>query len=323
MISKSSKARTKSNLTSMMWVELQDLERERELMTTKWFGYRFTPAFEATAQFEREYVKAYQDYYGSTFDRREARLKRATREGGAGKRGTELTSFWRARQFADSLCIPYRVFIRAAMEMAVLNGAAKLPRPNQLYGKHGESIGLEIARQWAGTNASRRWSRHAAFHNDAFVGLLPQFAHREWVIELIRDERGHPDLIAMACYGDCVLPEDLAVAAFGPERVDRARMISVGTTESDGTVGDELVPSCYGLPNARREIDPPCCTCSMSAACALEGSRLVDLVVAKRGTSDPVGDRKRKQVRERVARHRARKAVARTASVSVLTSLPA
>jgi hypothetical protein len=97
----------------------KDLRIERDLNRQKWFDYRFMSPIEATLQFRKLFQEVYRRKYSINIDSEEAERKT-----GVAKKlsRADLTSFWRARQFADGLGVTYEVFLEAAFQALIRRG---------------------------------------------------------------------------------------------------------------------------------------------------------------------------------------------------------
>jgi hypothetical protein len=112
-------ARARQNIDATSKFSKLDRERERDLYGQKWFDYRFLSPMAATARFYVLYQDVYRWKYATTIDSLEAEKKT-----GVSRKGTrgELTSLWRARQFADELGVTYEVFLEAAFKVCIRRG---------------------------------------------------------------------------------------------------------------------------------------------------------------------------------------------------------
>ena len=208
-------------------VEKSDLVPERELHHLKWFDYRFMTPLQATEQFRLEFQKVYRLKF-----RKNVNSSKADKVTGvsAAYRKTEWTAFWRARQFADELGVPYKIFLWPAFEMLLESGWQRIPYINQLYGpKNRDRIVAAVAKHWAEYRTTQLC--HSAlpqYREESFLNLPAQIAHREWVLGEVRQVYGgHPWPIGSACFAQRTVPEEQVIAEFGKERVDRGREYAV------------------------------------------------------------------------------------------------
>ena len=130
-------------------LERSDLEAEHELHRAKRFDYRYLPPLQATVKFYESYQRCFQRKSRATVDIREVPFKTGVSSKGFLKSGRQFTSFWRARQFADRLGVPYDVFFEHSMELLMRAGWQRLPHINQLTaGKNWPRIAAAVKTGW-------------------------------------------------------------------------------------------------------------------------------------------------------------------------------
>ena len=301
---------------------------ERRLQTTKWFDYRFMSPIEATELFVEAYSSAYQHYYGKYFNSEKAPGKSGVRQHAWKSSHREFTSFWRARQFADELGVPYDQFVDGVFYACGRRKWGRLPRPNQIYGaKFGVAVKSRVIQQWREwtEEAKLTFSKLPQYRNENFVGLPAQVAHRDWVVSQLKTWHGDHYKMAALCFVDEVLPIERAIAEFGEAQFERARLYATDnglaaiptTLLSDA----EMRPSCFGVLNAHDAAATECIGCPMQAPCSHATAFVKAKAIEKIGSDDPRAERRREQVRERVRRHRAKaKAAAHPSSLGFITS---
>jgi hypothetical protein len=229
----------------------KDLRIERELNRKKWFDYRFMSPMEATLQFREIFQDVYRRKYSINIDSGEADQKT-----GVSKKlsRADLTSFWRARQFADSLGVTYEVFLEAAFQALIRRGWERLPHVNQLYGiKNHDAIVHAVKALWAEQIRCRfTFSLLSHYRLEVYRDLTAQIDHLNWVKEQLQAQHGSSLGIGRACYVHRVLPEDDARREFGQERLDRAKdeILFSGLIRDETSVAELALPSCFGLPGA-------------------------------------------------------------------------
>lgn len=300
---------------------------ERKLMETKWFDYRFMSPMDATDLFAEIYKVAYQRKWCANFSTTEGSKKMAIRKGDWRSSPTEFTSFWKARQFADRVGVPYEFFCDQALEFLLRRGGTRPARPNQLYS---EKIVILIV-----DNVAEKWREHCSdvdfmtsklpqYHLDNFSSNPAQHAHQDWVVEQIRLRHMKPSVIRKACLQECVLPITRAQFEFGPTRVEMAqeqlRNMPQPRTVPAAVEGHELRPSCFGILHAYDSSAPVCEACAFRQDCKRLTDSLAKHVAGLCGTDDPVLARKRRLTRERVNRLRAKRAAAGNAASSTASS---
>jgi hypothetical protein len=306
------RARIESNWTCVKSMSRKDLEVERKLHQSKWFDYRFISPMEATRQFRVAFSEINQRKYAQNFDTEKAATRIGVRGGPAFQSKTELTSFWRARQTADTYGLPYKVFIEVAFEHCIRGGWQRLPHINQLHGKASiENILIAAAKYWEEFQQStfdRSFSHLPKYRTESFHNFSAQLAHRAWIIELLKTKRSAWAL-GRAVVVNRVIPPELAKLEYGEEIVARAgEAVAEEAPDPLEPCGvKELLPSCLGLPGALNPTSPECVACPAIDLCAR--MQAVTLARLKRttGSENPEHERRKKQVRDRVRRCRERK----------------
>jgi len=198
--------------------------RERELFDTKWFDYWRLHPLKATYLFASEYRKAYR----RMMCRREGIEKGQYRRGFKGEDFLALSSreyhgFWRARQKADSLGIPYDVYCAAAMRWANDRLWKRLPRPVQMYS---DAIVEYITEFWGGRLAAAiRVPVDEYFTAEHYEGADVQRRFETYMLDQIASRSNPVVAIANFVIFEEVVRASAAVERFGPEMVRRARSV--------------------------------------------------------------------------------------------------
>jgi hypothetical protein len=320
------KARIENNWICAQSMSRKDLEAERELHQSKWFDYRFISPMEATHHFRAEYSKIYQLKYANNTDTEEAETRTGVRAGPAFQCKTELTSFWRARQAADAVGLPYRLFIDVAFEQLIRGGWQRFPHINQLYSaKNLRRIYVAAAAHWEEyqeTYFDRSFSHLPEYRTESFHAFPAQTAHRAWVVDVLKTRRG-AWAVGNACFVARVLSPELALTVFDEEIVARAREeVTEATPEPSEPCGvPELLPSCLGLPGALSRTSPECVACPASDLCARVQAVTLSALKRATGSENPEYERRKKLGRDRVRRLRAKKALA-AGALAVATAAP-
>ena len=291
----------------------KDLIDERQLHGMKWFDYRFMTPMEATMKFRDVFQQYYRHKYSRNIDTPSAETKFGVRNGEATSHPAEFTSFWRVRQQADELGVPYNVFLDAGFEVLLRNRFKRIPYINQFLGIHRLQIGSAVWQHWLEyQQAWPRFSRLPQYRNESFSGLRAQTAHRAWVLDEI-DRRGAKAwAIGAACFVDRVITEELAEARFGKEKVDFAR----DEVKADAPVSHDPIdatgrlPSCAGLPGAYDVSSDECRGCQYATVCSKLVGRVIEDVVTRTGSDEPVAARKRLNQAARTRKCRANKLAA-------------
>lgn len=300
-------------------VRLTDAKRlaeEREVSGVKWFDYRFISAVQATELFYETYIRLYREAYGRNFDGETAPLKRAVPARGLRGSSRECSATWRARQIADGFGMPYDFFIRECIEAAMRRGVTRVPRPNQLYNllsiPHLEDRWEEYRK------ALPVFSRLPQYRVEAFCGLPAQIQHQQWVIDGLKARHARPFAIAQACFVDRLFTLDRAKAEFDPYVVEQMLSEAAGMKADPAPAlrATNFLPSCFGLPHACSPSISPCIECHVREECRTAEAKVREKVAQRYGNEKPRDEEKLAQNRERVARCRAKKALAGAGAVS-------
>jgi hypothetical protein len=301
--------RITQNHHAARYVCAADLAKEALLYSTKWFDYRFTSPLEATMKFRSAFSSVFRRKYRVNFDRDESEHKTGVSTKPSSRR-LDLTSHWRARQFADELGVTYEIFLEAAFEVLLARGWTRLPYANQLYGKRQrQAISDATMALWRQKCESvLTFSAAPQYREESYRGIAAQDAHREWVLAQLKSFRGRPFSIGSACSLHRVLPIGIARVVFGTERVDRAVLEVADREPAEHTRSPdvEILPSCFGLPTATDAGSQTCQSCPAFKLCLHVGGVHRTLLLKHVGSDDPVHDRERAQQRTRTRKFRAR-----------------
>jgi hypothetical protein len=299
----------RDNRLTALKISKKKAAHERDLDQTKWFDYRFMTPMEATEKFANAYQEEFKDRYAKNIDTEEAEGRTGTRGRDWKSNSREFNSFWSARQFADELGVPYGHFVHYAMRLLLRWGWQHIPRPNQLYGDEVRAaVGKEVLERWAEWSAARfTFSELPQYLVENFRGSPAQIAHREWVIEQLKQRNGR---LGSACFTDRVLPVDLAVSEFGSDKVDDARSYTVGSPKESIVIGsDQTMPSCHGVLHSYDLSAGQCGGCAAQGTCAGLTSHVRDFVIARTNSDDPIEENRLRLQRDRTSKCR-RKAAA-------------
>lgn len=113
-----------------------------DLFQTKWFDYRRMTPVQATCAYIKAYTKVYREIYARDIDHERAKHVQPTTVTGLfaalanndAKAKRKLSGFWRGRQVADALGMPYELYIEHAFTYRMRRWQrAYLPQPEHLY----------------------------------------------------------------------------------------------------------------------------------------------------------------------------------------------
>jgi glutathione S-transferase len=150
---------------------------DRQLYQTKWWDYRFMSPFEATFEFIDTFGQEARKIYSRDIDTERARyiavvsgskLVRAFLENDT-RAKKSMSGFWRGRQVADALGMPYSVYIYEALSQRMRSWKRPyLPNEDQIY--RGQDV-ERVAARWNEIAASRIfYSDHHAYMAQNYKG---------------------------------------------------------------------------------------------------------------------------------------------------------
>lgn len=167
------------------------LEHEKELFSTKWFDYRFMTPFAATMRYVDEFVTVGRRIYRREIDLERSQhiyipsslmIRRKLAEGLDTKTKSALTGYWRGRQVADALGMPYADYIETALSYRMrVWQRTYLPRTTQLYDG---ALVEKVQERWSELlEASFYYAEHHAYMGENYVGLPAQNDYHEFLIQ--------------------------------------------------------------------------------------------------------------------------------------------
>jgi hypothetical protein len=297
-------------------IDTKRLAEERDISGVKWFDYRFISAVRATERFYETYIHLYREAFRRNFDAGTATLKRAVPARGLWGSPGEFSAAWRARQIADGFGMPYDFFIRECIEAALRRGVARVPRPNQLYNLLSMP---HVQERWEERRkALPLFSELPQYRVEAFCGLPAQIEHQQWVIDSLKERQARPFAIAQACFVDRLFTLDRAKAEFNPYVVEQMLSEAAGMKADPAPAlrATNFLPSCFGLPHACSPSISPCIECHVREECRTAEAKVRGKVAQRYGNEKPRDEEKLALNRERVARCRAKRALAGAGAVS-------
>lgn len=163
---------------------------DRELYRTKWFDYRLMSPFRATMAYVEAYEKVYRIIYARAIDTRVADFVKPPSvtwlclglRNGQPKFRRLLSGFWRGRQVADALGMPYELYIEYAFEARMRNWQQRyLPRECHLYGEWDVE---RVQAQWEEMQSARLFMpEHPAYMIENYAGIFYQDDYHEWLFK--------------------------------------------------------------------------------------------------------------------------------------------
>lgn len=314
-------ARRKLSFVTSALIPIDRLMIEPDLMTTKWFDYRFLHPAAATGIFATYYEKAYRATYRRNYDVEVAEFKNPLAEVkdfflapvadvSSAERRRTISALWSARQHADAIGAPYDFYLYEAFEWFARRGKRSVPpRPNQLCRT---DLASAVGKKWSercGETAARPHATDPRYRNELYHAEFMQDDYRRWIVHIYGGLLRAPRYIGYLCLSKQLLPTDLVKATFG-DAADEA----IATANSDGYVSEPMPggaiedtrPGCHGVPYAFRKGSDVCWRCLHQTTCSTRGLETMATVEMELGDCDPLAQRKRDQARERQQRRRAK-----------------
>ena len=306
-------------VTASKFIDPKLLEKERELTTTKWFGYRFMSPLEATELFRVLYQAACQSYVRKNIDIEVAKIYKGVASVRPLASSGEFTQLWKARQRADAFCMPYESYLAFCFHFAGRRIRNLPPRPGQLHPNDKAAVAWNAEfNKWRTINDKPELDQFlppVQYRLEAFSGLPAQVAFHEYIFS--HAEAGAEPwerVMGRWCLAKRVIP----IWKFRPVLGRRPFASATGWLSTHRShlpsqfdpfvapTAEEFWPTCFGVPGARDPNAASCLVCRVSPGC----EKLADLVsrgvMAKAGSIDPVGDAKRAKTAIRVAKFRAK-----------------
>lgn len=204
-------------------------ENDKALFCTKWFDYRFMTSFQATMQYIRDF-----EVVGRRIVRREFDVKRAEymsfltpetqrrlldEQKMTRARKSRLTGYWRGRQVADALCMPYQDYIEHAITIRMRHWKQTcLPNPEQLYEM---SLVERVQTKWEEIRSSMtRLPDHHAYMVQNYANLPAQNDFHEYLFDQAGKTGSLPYAIAQFII-DHHLPYEKAKARLSEQDFER------------------------------------------------------------------------------------------------------
>lgn len=288
-------------------IEASRLKEEQALAQHRFLPYRYQSPFQATELFAKEFYESWSrhllKYWGIANPRPFFPL--------AMQEDRMVSALWRARQVADALGVPYRLFIDSGMEYMIQeSGDQRIPLPNQLFNSKQIRRVLKI---W-----DDRWERDFAFREVLTDGLEPRFLAENYIGDPVQEtaldayaqfiaDTEYPEHFLSVLLGK-YLSEEQARERFESDLVDEA----VRRKERRGDVepkGDRVIrpyfPSCYGF--AFDERSSVCTDCPVQRMCRNTVTEAKVKVAARCGSADPRLEKRREGDRLRQQEYRRRK----------------
>lgn len=186
---------------------------EAGLFKSKWFDYRDLHPVKATYLFANMYSRAYR----RLMCRRVGIEKGQYHKGFRGQdifmlRPGDYSGFWKARQMADQLGIPYDFYNNFVMRWATDNLWKRLPRPTMLYS---EKMVDAIKAAWDDEmKAAIQVPQSERYLAENFEGHQDQYDFQFWLCGLIKKRPNPHFALATYMYMQPMLVEEVVNSQF-------------------------------------------------------------------------------------------------------------
>lgn len=300
-------------------IEHKHMSKERDLLVTKWPDYRFLGPDEATILFAKTYQSAFKDRLAKCFDAKISKSAKGIDFLKLKTASKEYTQMWIARQNADEMTMPYRMYVSFCLDFALRRNRRQFPRPNQLRA----SKTTEFAWFAEFQKMFEDWLKGGAFRPSD----LPQYAlenyralpaqddFRKYVIYISKMSGWRlRRVIEERVFEKSQLPLEMCCEIRGDDAWEQAvqsltdeHRFRPATSFKYAKICDaDMWQSCFGVPNARDPQKAPCSWCPQSAQCERIGRFVLNRIAAQTGEQDPIAAAKRRSGRNRVEKFRAK-----------------
>lgn len=287
-------------------IETETFANEADVNSSAYLNYRYMSAYERTDYF----AERYQFWYAYHQEHSKWRIgRRHTKHALTAWSRREVAAFWRARQHADAMGIPYDRYFTGAFNYANEKGWSKIPAPNQLYAP--EIVG-GVLEYWSTIQKDRRVELlprdcDPRFFAENYVGDKVQIEALD-AIQRDVESRGiafSAGLLSRYMREEKVISEAEARARLGDVLVDEALDERLRNAPRTDHALQQLTPSnpgCFGLYEVKPR--PLCLQCPVAMACQDRVQAVEEAMVEKFGSTDPRATHERELARIRKERQR-------------------
>lgn len=224
---------------TILHVPLPLLSCEAELFKTKHWDYRFLHPAQATQLFAHSYAQAKKHAVERRTDIWVGRnMKGMKEEVIFDQTARSITGFWKGRQMADRLGIPYDFYCEHCMVFADIARWENLPTPVQTYSEnvpehlrttdYAVSMVTYIGNRWIDRMATANaYATHKAYLIENFVGGPEQVAYLEFLLDRIQ-ESNFPAAVLASLMDKGQISADQVLHAFprsGASLIRRAEVL--------------------------------------------------------------------------------------------------
>jgi hypothetical protein len=292
-------------------IDTKLLALEPELSASTYVAYRYMSPLARTELFTEAYERLFRQKHAQYFSVVEAEHAKPIDPVYVRNGQRELTSLWGARQQADRLGVPYPLFIRGAVEVAVERWRKKrVPRPNQLY-REGQLAQVlsdwERERDTGGHLPRDDWDPR--FRAEAFRGDPAQEACLKLIEGRVLGGSSGGRVMRLANFlRQGWIGLDQAAKRFGDEVTDEAASglsECVAVSGLNATAHSPYLPPCLGLVASQNALK--CSGCPYRELCRRFGGKTDVTLLDRLGTTDPRREAHMQSNRERQRRFRERR----------------
>jgi len=199
------------------------LSGEAKLFGEKWFDYRFMHPTTATYLFAHLYSEGCKDANQVIYDVDKGKFMKNWK-GKDFLDKKERGGFWKARQSADRMCMPYNYYIRFAIDFGLSRCWKRIPRPSQMYSK--ECIEW-VQNKWSDELSSGVVEPvishlRAPMQKDEQVHLEMQ----RWVCGVLKTRRNAHYGLSHYLFIFPIISEQIALQYFTVEEIQKAKRVA-------------------------------------------------------------------------------------------------
>lgn len=212
---------------AVRFIPIQLLTQEADLFATKHWDYRFLHPVQATQLFAHQFAQARKHAFERRTDIWIGRnMKGIKEEIIFNLPPRAVTGFWKGRQMADSLGIPYDFYCEYAMLFADVARWENLPTPVQLYSEsvpeHLQTTDFAVSmvefigRRWIDRQETAiNYATHPAYHVQNFADELgpAQLAYMEYLLDKV-EESSYPEGVLSSALEKGQLSREYVLQAF-------------------------------------------------------------------------------------------------------------
>ena len=261
---------------------------EPELMGLTFVPYRYQSPWRRTENFAKVFDQVFREYEDRYFGKS---IPAPSRDALSLWPDSDIIALWRARQYADSLGVPYSFYIRTAFEYRFRTGYRRCPKPGQLWhgGKIIEYINGEFKTQ-GGSSASREYNPASLdpmfFAENYRDDRIQRAAHKDLSLKA----KMFPDFFKLSTIlkSSRIITDRAARQQFGDPAVDRVQdYIPYGVRELSVPLTESQRPmlGCFGM---HEPTATDCPTCPVRVECQALQAKVDANILAEYGSTDPV-----------------------------------